>query len=377
LKRSPKSVLIVDDDPRFTSLLKDALVAENVSVTIAPTGADASVEAELGSFQLVVLDGQLPDTDGLSWLALMRPKLEETPVMFVSATWRDTATHQKLVQELGVNCIVHKPVSIEVIVDEVLRLLRTDARKLDPAETKLSRLTANYVSEITAEFQTIEDIVRYAPEDVSTYKIDSLQNAAHKIHGTAAIYGFDEIGRIAAVIEQDLQAVLSTDILDSSRRSKLLLLLGRAAEEIKHWTTITRERVLDIAEEELYQARLVVPGSKKVLIVDDDIFLLKRLEQLLAAENILLNSYSDSKQVVQGMQHFKPDVVVLDVNMPDFDGFEVCVQIRSKDLTIPIILISADASAESKAKASGATVFEAKPIKNMRFVGLIKSLLER
>lgn len=377
-RENMKAVLIVDDDQNFATLLKTALVGEQITPIVAPKAADATVELFGRKFDLIILDGELPDKNGMSWLSENRQKVGSTPVMFVSASWRDTDSHMKLVNELGVRCIVHKPVSLEVLVDETLRIVRSDAKPSDPNQTGSAELAVNYIRELTGEFKRLSDFIRYTnPGQFERVDWAEPINAAHKIHGTGGIFEFHEISRIAAVIEQELKAAAAANRFSDAQRLSLSKQLTRAAEELNHAKALTEKRFAELSTQDRYHARVAGEAAQRVLIVDDDTFFLKRLEHLLAAENILLNSYSDSKQVVDAITKFVPELLVLDINMPGLNGFEVCRQVRKTHPTLPIILISADCSDDVRARAteSGANHFAAKPIKNMQFVALIKEML--
>ena len=72
----------------------------------------------------------------------------------------------------------------------------------------------------------------------------------------------------------------------------------------------------------------------------------------------------------------KPDVVVLDVMMPDIDGIEVCEKIKSNpethNTTVIAITGSASAPLEKKVKATGASAFLAKPFKGADLLAIIR-----
>jgi DNA-binding response OmpR family regulator len=375
-----KKILLVDDDPRFSGLFREALSGEDVDVTVAPTGADGHIERGLRSFDLIILDGQLPDTNGLEWLTTARNASDQTPVMFISASWRDSESHQKLISELGVCSIVHKPVSLEVLVDETLRNVRSDAKPVSSLESSLSQMKVGYLAEIAGEFQRILNFIRYAPQDdVTAYDLDGLVNAAHKVHGTGAIYGLEELGRTAGQLEAELKTIAQTQKISNAVKASVTTILQRAAEEIERNQVVSTRQANEVASQQTYYDRVAGPNAKRVTVVDDDTFFLKRLEHLLAAEGILLNSYSDSTHVLTSIEQFKPDLVVLDLNMPGLNGFELCRQLREKHSKqdLPIVIISADSSEETQAAAlkNGANRFDAKPIKNMQFVSTIKELL--
>jgi CheY-like chemotaxis protein len=65
-----------------------------------------------------------------------------------------------------------------------------------------------------------------------------------------------------------------------------------------------------------------MPG--KVLVVDDDAVNRELLEEVLVAEGLEVVTAPDGRSTLQEFSRLKPDLVLLDVNMPFLDGFEVC-----------------------------------------------------
>jgi len=73
-------------------------------------------------------------------------------------------------------------------------------------------------------------------------------------------------------------------------------------------------------------------GNAKVLIVDDDEFLLEMYALKFKESGFEVDIASNGKKALEKIQEFKPDVVLLDVVMPTMDGFEVLQEIRNKKL---------------------------------------------
>ena len=101
-----------------------------------------------------------------------------------------------------------------------------------------------------------------------------------------------------------------------------------------------------------------------ILVVDDD------KTNLALAQNILLSRYriaasNSGKAALKYLENHRPDLILLDINMPDMDGFEVMEQIRQqeKTKTIPVIFLTADNLAETEIKCfqMGAVDFVTKP----------------
>jgi DNA-binding response OmpR family regulator len=83
---------------------------------------------------------------------------------------------------------------------------------------------------------------------------------------------------------------------------------------------------------------------------------------------------------LQSVAQAKPDLVILDVKLPDIDGFEVCRQIKTNPATtiIPVLHLSAS-FVESRDKAqgldSGADAYLAQPVEPIELIATVKSLL--
>lgn len=82
--------------------------------------------------------------------------------------------------------------------------------------------------------------------------------------------------------------------------------------------------------------------KKKILLVEDDVFILELLSDKLIKSDFEVNIAKDGEECMDILKSFKPDVVLLDILLPKIDGFEVLRQMKaSPDLsTIPIIIIS-------------------------------------
>ncbi|MBI5726687.1 MAG: response regulator [Ignavibacteriales bacterium] len=131
--------------------------------------------------------------------------------------------------------------------------------------------------------------------------------------------------------------------------------------------------------------------QSNVLIVDDQQSNIDVLKGLLNHEGYTnYFSTTDSRMVVPLFKEFKPDILLLDLNMPYMNGFEVMKQLKTlikPNAYFPILVLTADINAESKlmALASGASDFITKPfdlievdlrIKNLLKVGYLYQQLE-
>src|SRR4030043_1750631 len=108
--------------------------------------------------------------------------------------------------------------------------------------------------------------------------------------------------------------------------------------------------------------------KKKILVVDDDKIIVETIVQALEEDEFGYEMISASDGFEAGLQvnHFKPDLLILDIMMPDIDGYEVCQKIKCHPLTkdTKIIVLSAylNEDAFQKMKEYGADACFSKPL---------------
>ena len=84
-------------------------------------------------------------------------------------------------------------------------------------------------------------------------------------------------------------------------------------------------------------------ANEKILVVDDDKNICELLRLYLVKEGFAVTLAHDGKTALQEFDKIHPDMVLLDVMMPDMDGWEVCRRIRQEHKT-PIIMLTAKGS---------------------------------
>ena len=127
----------------------------------------------------------------------------------------------------------------------------------------------------------------------------------------------------------------------------------------------------------------VEPVRKRILIVDDDFEVRESLFLFLSGDqyNFELAVAKDGYEAGIKVMQFKPDVIILDLMMPNIDGFEVCERIKSDPLTqnIKILVLTAydDPDNIDKANKKGADKILVKPAGTEELIGEIKLLLHK
>ena len=128
----------------------------------------------------------------------------------------------------------------------------------------------------------------------------------------------------------------------------------------------------------LHQARA---NQARVTIVDDDPLLLEGVSALLARQGMTVTTLSEPSRFWETLEASAPDLLILDLDMPTYDGIELCRAVRTDPgwANLPILFLTAHnaAIASDRVFAAGADDFVAKPASDETLVTRIVNRLER
>jgi len=118
---------------------------------------------------------------------------------------------------------------------------------------------------------------------------------------------------------------------------------------------------------------------KKVLVLDDSSEVLFVVQVLLSRHGYLVESVTHASALEKKIIQFDPGLLIIDVNLEDGDGREICRNLKANPLTrhIPIILFSADSSVVNEYPECNADDFISKPFDNKKFVANVKKIFDR
>jgi len=387
-------LLIVEDDPHYGRVLVDLARDKDFKVLIASTGAQALELAKQYQPSAVSLDVFLPDMLGWSVLSQLKqnPLTRHIPVQMV--TQEEDRQHGLA---RGAFSFLTKPTTTEGVQTALARIKEYSARR---------RKRLLVVEDNAAEQLGIRELLGH--DDVEIETLERGQDALAALRDRP----FD-----CVVLDLRLPDMSGLDVLQELRRDAslsdvpVIVFTGRelTAEEDAQLHTMARsivvkgvespERLLDETALFLHRVVTELPPEKqrmlerlngsdedlvgqKALLVDDDIRNIFALSSVLERHGMRVLTASTGREAVE-LIDATPDIsiVLMDIMMPEMDGYETIQQIRRNSALrrLPIVALTAKAMKGDREKCmeAGASDYIAKPVNTEQLLTVLRMWLHR
>jgi two-component system OmpR family response regulator len=122
-----------------------------------------------------------------------------------------------------------------------------------------------------------------------------------------------------------------------------------------------------------------VPGTERILVVDDEPNITDLVATTLRYEGFDVAVASNGIEAIKEVSEFRPDLVVLDVMLPDRSGFELLSRIRADHVHVPVVFLTARDSTEDKVRGLtvGGDDYVTKPFSLEELVARVRAVLRR
>lgn len=208
-----------------------------------------------------------------------------------------------------------------------------------------------------------------------------LKRFFHLIRGTSATLKLDSLSNLGKEYEDYLDSIENNNCISHQVFSNILKGLGCIHEEIEK---LNEEYFSNESKEEKNTANIKPTHNNKkysgnILVVDDDVVILDLLESVFNEEGYNVTTTSNPDNVIPILKKEKIDLIILDVIMPEKDGFEILNQIREENFNIPIIFLTAKNITEDKVKAlkAGVDDYITKPFQIEELIARVEAIVKK
>jgi two-component system OmpR family response regulator len=125
--------------------------------------------------------------------------------------------------------------------------------------------------------------------------------------------------------------------------------------------------------------RFVADENPRVLVVDDELNIAELVATALSYDDFEVRIAHDGAGALSAVQEFAPDLVVLDVMLPDVDGFEVQKRLRANGEQVPVVFLTARDAVEDRVRGLtlGGDDYLTKPFSLQELVARVRAVLRR
>ncbi len=347
-KKEDKTILVVDDDPKILKMISDAFDNQGYKTLTAQSGKEALKLAQEHRPFAITLDVLMPEMDGWEVLNNLKkhPLTSSIPVIIVSVS-DDRATGFAL----GAVGSVTKPIDKNSLINEINKIygyLPSSVMIVDDSE--FDRQQTSQI--IMAEGMKV--VLAENGEDCLGLLEKSLPDVLVLDLVMPGMNGFEVLERIRAIPATNNLPVIIVTAKDLSSQEKKKLENNASSILLKSETSSAQlmESIKNILVK-IGKKGLVLSNSDKIkkdkikkdkiLLIEDNDAVIIQVKSAIESIGIPIDVAQDGQQGLNYIRHTIPKGIILDLMMPNIDGFEVLESIRGRQETkdIPVLILTA------------------------------------
>jgi DNA-binding response OmpR family regulator/HPt (histidine-containing phosphotransfer) domain-containing protein len=393
-----KQLLFVDDDAVLTRAYRDRLSAHGFRVNTARNAASALSILRSAQPDLVVLDLMLPDLSGVELLRFIRaePKFAPTPVVVLTDSYGNHFGRQAA--NLGIQKAFRKsecsPSVLMAAIDEILHPALAAARPPVPEAEPVTLPAEPALNAPPEDAAPVEPAATNPPEDAAPAGIEEPAASAEASLLADAPALCAELSQLLEALAHELktgpeQQDLLQDLFcqvhflaaaagqtefpllvqTTARFEDLARVLMEKPERLGPSVLQTLRSMVEVVQwlfQHTGESSLGAPLGTHVLVVDDDPLSNQMVLAALQPAQLNVCSAEDSLEAWERLNHEHFDLVLLDIEMPVLDGWELCERLRMAPGygKTPVLFVTAHDDEDTRARStqSGADDLLTKPI---------------
>ncbi len=382
-----KHILIVEDDPIIADLYQRKFVAEHFSVELAGDGSTAMASLQTRRPDIVLLDLQLPQVNGIEVLKFIRatPALNSLPVIVFTNAYLGNMVQSAW--KAGANKCLTKAICTPRQVVDVVRHTLAEAEARNPAATappppavpepvilnrpmpgKTARDDA-FDDEVRRQFlhttpqmlvevrQRLQAVVK-SEADIAYLRwleeraqlLREMYRTLHSLTGKAGLAGFKQVAQLSSALEAFLRELHEAP---QNANSSSLRTFAHAMDFLSRLMETEAQSERDSS------------ATPLALIVDDEVFSRRSIISGLEKAGIAYVSLDNPLEGLEMLQRQRFDLIFLDIDMPEMDGFTLCQKLRQlPDYTrTPVVFVTGlnDFQVRARSSLAGGSDIIAKP----------------
>ena len=338
-----KTILIVDDEPNVVSMIAEYLSKEGYYTLTATSGKQALRLAEKYRPLAITLDILMPEMDGWEVLQGLKnnPHTKDIPVIIISVS-----DDKETGFALGAIGYITKPVNKDVLIAEINKIggpdpstiMVVDDNELD--RKQMARMIEQENMKAIVADGGIKCMKKIKDEVPDVLVLDLIM---------PDMDGFEVLDRVRSdPSTRDLPVIVVTaKDLTAEDREKLTGNVSSVLAKSDTTSTLLLEEIKnilsDIKTRLTYTRIKEAKAANRILLVEDNEAAIIQVGKIMESEGYDVDVALNGQEALEYVEQTIPDGIILDLMMPEVDGFEVLEKIRSNKISarIPVLILTA------------------------------------
>ena len=410
-----KCVLCIEDNGLNMKLIRSILALDRIVLLEAPDAETGLEILRSNKPDLILMDIQLPGMDGYSATRLIKqdPALRNIPVIALTAF--AMAGDEAKAYEAGAEAYVTKPINAKQFREIIKKFLSIgtseEPAKTDPASSfrpKIMIVDDNRVNIKLLEAMLAADRFRitraYSGQEALTRAAEDAPDLILLDVMMPDLDGYDVARRLKQDPRTaDIPVILVTALDGSENRAsgfeagaeefitkpvnavELLARVNSLLRLKQYRNALTRqsesEQAFDDLESFVKTPGETAPDHPMILLVEDDPAAAELVKSYLQDESYRLEIVGNGTDALAFAQTVPIDAAILDILLPDINGFDICCRIKAseKNKDVPVIMMTCLNDIESRVKGieMGCDAFLVKPIFRRELIARVRALIDK
>jgi len=385
-------ILTVDDNEMNRALFKGLLKDSDAPIDAASNGREAIEMLEKNSYDIIFLDHMMPIMDGIEALHIIRERGLDRGVPIIVLTANTVAGAREMYLAEGFDDYLAKPVTGRMLYNMIEKFMPADrikpfAERVVVPEPEIKNVRKRTITERLSEFLDTVMGMTYCCDDKEFY-VSMLETytGSNRIEDMEKFFNEKDFDNYRITVHSIKSTSLTIGAQELSEEAKALEMAQKMGDI--PYIEDNHQRVFEMYKEMVGKIKAVLDdpddllGEKvegrlpEVLVVDDDVSCLSIAKRTLESSFTVITAGS-GEAALQVLENRTPDLAVLDIYMPEMDGFELLRRIKRKS-DMPVVFLTADSdkTLEEKCFREGAMDFITKPVTGTILINRLSRIIE-
>jgi diguanylate cyclase (GGDEF)-like protein len=331
-----KKILLIDDDKDFCKITYSIVNKFDAEISIVNKLRDAIILILRQKFDLIMIDGYLPDGSGVDFVIYLHKKKIRSKILFVSGGYTTTEQFKWLKSDIGVDFVINKPIA-PVEMYSILKSI-FNQNKDSKLDELLVDLKKDYDATIFEKLEKLENLLKILNEQKTIKNLEAFRKEIHKITGTAGSYGYEDVTKSGRQCDQDiLKRIENKEEIKKEHIDEYVKVIKKFKLGFQNISLVNFEdKSLD---KEIKKKRKDYKTRIEILIFSEDVEIIQSINHSLKESLIRYKVFSEKNRFLSTLEKVRVKIILISKEFYD-QNYNLIFNLRKENKTSVGIFVS-------------------------------------